>query len=293
MNLSRQLAFFLLGLAMTMLALAGCSSTPATNTDGNITLEFAFKAGEQDVSCGQKVAGLGSEGTTAEFTDLRFYVSNIRLINEQGEAVPLELEQDGLWQYEGTALLDFEDGSASCSENGTSEVRNTVVGTVPTGMYNEIAFELGVPFELNHADVTAAASPLNVAALWWNWQGGYKFARIDMLTDNVENNAWLIHLGSIGCESEDKNMAPTTTCNRPNRTEIRLSEFDPHKSVIVADIASLLSNVNIGESTPKPPGCMSGPDDPDCTNLIPSFGLIQANGECENGCAQQAFFRLQ
>ncbi|MGB0387373.1 MAG: MbnP family copper-binding protein [Ardenticatenaceae bacterium] len=291
MNVSR-LTLFLLGVVMTMLALAGCGSTPATNTDGNITLQFAFKAGEEDVACGKKVAGLGSAGTTAEFTDLRFYVSNVRLINEQGEAVPLELEQDGLWQSESTALLDFEDASASCSENGTSEVRDTVVGTVPAGMYNEIVFELGVPFEVNHADVTTAPSPLNVSALWWNWQGGYKFARIDMLTDQPENNAWLIHLGSTGCESEDKNT-PATTCNKPNRPEIRLSDFDPQKSVIVADVASLLANINISESTPKPPGCMSGPDDPDCTNLIAGFGLVQASGQCENGCAQQAFFRLQ
>lgn len=50
------------------------------------------------------------------------------------------------------------------------------------GRYTGLAFDMGVPFALNHADVTAAPSPLNIQALWWNWQGGYKFMRVDMRT---------------------------------------------------------------------------------------------------------------
>jgi hypothetical protein len=54
---------------------------------------------------------------------------------------------------------------------------------------------------------------------------------------------------------------------------IVLNGFDPSRSVIVADIATLLEQVNLAENTPMPPGCMSGPDDPDCGKLMPAFGV--------------------
>ncbi len=65
-------------------------------------------------------------------------------------------------------------------------------------------------------------------------------------------------------------------------------------SAIVADLATLLTNVNLNESMPEPPGCMSGPDDPDCGGLLPGFGLEIATGACAGaGCPAQSFFRVE
>ena len=103
-----------------------------------------------------------------------------------------------------------------------------------------IVFDLGVPFALNHQDVTVAASPLNLPPMWWNWQGGYKFVRVDMKTDaEATAGAWFIHLGSTGCAAENQATPPTTACARPNLAEIRLDGFDPATSVVVADLATL------------------------------------------------------
>ena len=71
-------------------------------------------------------------------------------------------EQDGLWQYENVALLDFEDKTGGCRDVGTVETNAQVVGTVPEGDYTGLTFDLGVPFELNHIDASTAPSPLNV-----------------------------------------------------------------------------------------------------------------------------------
>lgn len=297
-------------------ALVGCG--PANNTDGNITLRFALKANGQDVVCGQTYADLGTAKTTASFTDLRFYVSNIRLLDAQNKEVPLQLTQDGVWQYQNVALLDFEDGSASCRESGNAPTNTVVKGTVPAGRYTGIAFDLGVPFALNHADVTAAPAPLNIQALWWNWQGGYKFMRVDVQTNTAAAGpvptmdmsatapagsqgemaekpagpaptSWFIHLGSTGCTSADKTAPPAEACSNPNLPSIRLDGFTPAGSVIVADLSGLLNGVPLNQNTPEPPGCMSGPKDPDCPALFPNFGLDLATGSAGAG---QRLFRL-
>ena len=112
-----------------------------------ITLNFAAKVGSEAFSCGSTYAGLGADDSTVHPVDFRFYVHDVRLIDDSGAEVPVALTQDGLWQYEGVALLDFEDRSGTCS-NGTVQLNDVVVGTVPFGTYTGIAFELGVPFEL-------------------------------------------------------------------------------------------------------------------------------------------------
>lgn len=286
--------------SFAMLAAAACrpvqapAAAPAAAGEP-VVITFAMKAGEQDIACGQTVEGLGSAGSPATFNDMRFYVSNVRLVNGAGEEVPVTLDDDGLWQGKGVALLDFEDGSAGCADSGTAEMNDKVTGTIPGGEYSGVRFDLGVPFALNHQDVTAAASPLNIPAMWWNWQYGYKFVRIDMKTDAAATDgAWFVHLGSTDCTAADPAAAPETPCGRPNIADIWLDGFNPAANVVVADVASLLAGVNLSESAPEPPGCMSGPDDPDCLALFPAFGLDVATGRCsEAGCATQTFFRVK
>lgn len=299
--------------ALLAVGLAGCG--PANNTEGPITLQFAMNVGDTPAACGQSYAGVGSGASSIEFTDLRFYVSNLRLINAQGQAIPLQLEQDGVWQHADVALLDFEDGSAGCREGGNAVTNTVVKGTVPAGRYTGLAFDLGVPFALNHADVAAAPSPLNIQALWWNWQGGYKFIRVDMQTASEAQaaptmesgattgsqgemddgamtapNAWFIHLGSTGCQSNDRTAAPSAACSNPNLVAVSFDGFDPSKSIVVADLASLLRDVPLNENTPEPPGCMSGPTDPDCPALFAGLGLDLQSGAVSG---TQQLFRLQ
>ncbi|MFM7426919.1 MAG: MbnP family copper-binding protein, partial [Elainella sp.] len=144
----------------------------------SVTIRFAAQVGNQPFTCGKSYE-LGQPALSIMPSDFRLYVSNVALINQQGEAIPMTLIQDGQWQYQNVALLDFEDKTGACT-NGTAETRTEVIGTVPVGTYRGLQFTLGLPFALNHADSTLAASPLNLTSLWWNWRAGYKFARIDL-----------------------------------------------------------------------------------------------------------------
>lgn len=255
-------------------------------TARNVTVRFSAQVGEELVRCGQRYEGVGAQGTTISFQDFRFYVSNLRLIRSDGQEVAIELEQDGTWQVDNVVLLDFEDATGRCQEGGTPATNDRVRGTVPEGEYTGIAFTLGVPFELNHLDVSVAPAPLNIPGLWWNWQIGYKFARIDMVNEAAANNGmgdghdgtapagfWPFHLGSIGCESPASAIPPQSPCRYPNTVEVRFEAFDPDRDIIVADVLELLDGVDVSQSLEAPPpGCMSGVADPDCAVIMQNVG---------------------
>jgi uncharacterized repeat protein (TIGR04052 family) len=292
----------------------------------DVSVRFALRAGKEPLACGKEIAGLGSKRTSAQITDARFHVSNVHLLDAAGKETPVALAADGKWQSDLVALLDFENATGLCRDSGTTHTRDVVLGKVPAGKYTGVVFDLGVPFALNHADVATAKSPLNVKAMWWNWQGGYKFVRIDLKTKSpAPNDAFLIHLGSTGCGAladahdtgdrshaagattamsgtkamsatmtvNDGSAPPTKPCANPNVMTVRLNKFDASRDVIVADVATLLRGVDISNPTPKPAGCMSGVDDADCTDLFPSFGLNLKTGLCADGCRNQRLFRVE
>ena len=149
-----------------------------------IALKFSATVGAEKFECGKSYDGIGVTKSRITPSDFRFYVTGVELIDRKGKAVTVELEQDGIWQYRDLALLDFEDGSGPC-RNGNSGLHDQVTGTVPKGKYRGVRFTLGVPFELNHGDPTIAPSPLNISGMFWVWQSGYKFVKIDMASSGL------------------------------------------------------------------------------------------------------------
>ncbi|MEO0770275.1 MAG: MbnP family copper-binding protein [Cyanobacteria bacterium J06649_4] len=247
-----------------------------------VTINFVGQAGGESFACGETYS-LGTANTPVTATDFRFYVSQVALLDAEGNAVPLVLQQDGKWQHQDVALLDFEDKTGACA-NGTTETRTQVIGSVPAGDYTGLKFTLGVPFSLNHIDSTLAPSPLNLTSMWWNWNAGYKFARVDLMPvmDTAQtrqahhhdghSQAFAIHLGSVGCQM-DAAEAPVA-CSIPNRPEVVLTDFDVNNNLVVADLAALLAQTNLTENAKDTPGgCMSSPADSDCAGIMQSLGL--------------------
>ena len=179
-------------LLTTVIACGAYGSAIAQSDTKKIAVDFKAVVGDREFACGESYESIGTSESTVTPTDFRFYVSDVALIDESGNAVPLELEQDSKWQYQNVALLDFEDGTSAC-DNGTAEMNTTVVGTVPEGDYQGLQFTMGVPEDLNHEDAAIAPSPLNLTSMWWNWQGGYKFLRVDLETDEAIANSQMSH----------------------------------------------------------------------------------------------------
>jgi uncharacterized repeat protein (TIGR04052 family) len=258
-------------------ALDGCADLP-------VEIQFKAMVGDEPFACGSAYSGIGTGNSQIVPSDFRVFISNVRLIARTGAEVPISLEQDGIWQYQNVAVLDFEDGTGPCF-NGNTATNTVVKGTVPSGVYTGVAFDLGLPFDLNHGNAATAPSPLNFTAMFWSWQSGYKAVRVDTADDKFR-----IHLGSTGCTGAGPSQPPTS-CAAPNVGAVRIDGFNPTHSIIAADLKTLLatSNIDVNEAE-TPPGCMSNPDDAECEPLLPRFGLTFPGGQPD--AEAQQFFHI-
>ncbi len=260
----------------TIFAAAACAEPDAQTPDGAplttqpVTIAFEAKLGERPFACGASYEGLGVADSTLTPSDLRFYVSNVRLIDAQGDERGVALVQDEVWQLDDVALLDFEDRTGPCA-NGTTATNTQLVGRAPAGEYVGIVFDLGVPAALNHQDSPTMPSPLNLSALWWNWQGGYKFMRLEGRTAELES--WRLHLGSTGCAGDPPD---DVVCEQPNRPEIRIASGFSLDRPVTLDLVALLSTSDLSQDGGGPVGCMGSLDDPECGPLFDALGLNQA-----------------
>ena len=248
--------------------------------DRTIAIEFAARAGDQVVTCGDSVVpGLGSGTVDARLKDLRFYVSAVELVRDDGVSVPLRLAPNDAWQYtapsgEAVTLIDLEDASGGCSLEGTPETNAVVRGSVPAGRYVGLRWTLGVPESLNHSDTAAAPAPLDLVAMGWGWQAGRKFAKIEF--SEPTRGAWsaasfLVHLGSTGCTGNPG--LGTVQCARPNRGLVQFDSFDADKQRIAVDLRALVGAADITRNLGGAAGCMSGATDPECQAVFGAFGI--------------------
>jgi len=286
------------GLLTCLLAGVGWaqSSTDATQ---RVELSFAGRLGGRPFACGSRYENVGTKKSTVTPQDLRFFVSNVELLTADGVAVPVTLDQDRIWQYKSVALIDLEDGTGAC-RNGNSAMHKVVTGSVPTGKYVGLHFTVGVPFELDHGDTLTAPSPLNMTAMFWSWQSGYKFIRAevgavvapkdeekpatassDQKSDTQSESdakrrasGFPVHLGSTGCASANQTSPPEGQCKHPNLATVSLGQFDIARDTVIFDLDKLLAGSDVTTNTPNtPPGCMSGEGDPDCIPVMKALGL--------------------
>lgn len=259
---------------LTSFALLALAS-PA-HADQPVTINFAAEIGGQPFACGTSYAGLGATDAAVEVTDYRMFVSAPALLRTDGSLQPIALDQDGKWQMGDVALLDFEDGSASCNGTGNADMNTSLRGTVPDGDYQGLAFTIAVPFDKNHVDPTTAPAPFNATSMFWNWRGGYRFLRIDMVpTDKAEDGpkGWFLHLGSTMCKSASKTETPSE-CANPNHMRLLFTGFDPESNLVVIDPAPVVAEADLRINAPETsPGCMSFPEDSDCLTVMGKLGL--------------------
>lgn len=285
----------------TTLAAALLAATPAL-AQQEVSIRFAAQVNGSAFACGQSFAGLGSTAATATPTDFRFYLHDVQLLRADGSAVPVTLAETP-WQREGVALLDFENGQGPCAQGGNAPVNEALRGSVPPGSYSGIRFTLGVPERLNHQDATVAQSPFNLTAMFWNWQNGYKFLKVDLQVAGdapapaaspahggaAGRGGFSLHLGSTQCVASAP-TEPGRDCRNPNRPVITLTGFDPLATTIIADIGPVLAGVDITRNTERtPPGCMSFPNDPECRTVLPALGLPYM----DLPAGEQRLFRVQ
>jgi uncharacterized repeat protein (TIGR04052 family) len=244
----------------------------------SITLNFAAVVGTQPLDCTSTYSD-AIAGNNFALNDLRFFVSEVSLIDAAGNLYPLTMDEGTEWQNDGIALLDFEDGTGSCS-NATPDTRTTITGSVATGEFTGIAFTVGVPQALNHVNPVEQTGPLANVALHWSWMMGYKHFQLEGSLN--ESGLVLLHLGSKGCAG---NPPSDFACSISNRPRVELMGADPGAVPIVLDLAALLAN-----STPVDDEvfCMAEQSSA-CEGLLGALGLDMASGSPVSGADSRVF----
>ncbi|MCK8503834.1 MULTISPECIES: MbnP family copper-binding protein [Myxococcus] len=270
-----------------LLAAQGCGGDDDVEPKA-YTVRFSPQVRQEALSCTTSFTDIGTSRGVIELLDFRMYVRDVTLIRANGERHALKLAQDGQWQRDAIALLDFEDGTGTC-RTGSPGTHREVTGTAPEhDDYTGLEFKVGLPPDRNHLDVEVEPAPLDVRDMWWSWQGGYKFVKLDIRSQ--QNAAYYFHLGASGCQGSN---ADGYTCGAANQATVALDGFDPETNQVVLDVAGLLSELDVNRTptgSDMMPGCMSGPTDPECPPLLSQFGL---NADGTPKALPKTFFKVR
>lgn len=158
----------------------GGPDTALLNAEGE-TLKLCFlgRFGTDTLRTGRKYYTAG--GDSVRFEMARFYVSQIALVDSTGKSHPLI----------GTHLVDMLDSGAQARGYAFITLK-----ALP-GTYRGVRFTVGVPFDQNHADPTTQAAPLGTESdMFWSWNSGYIFNRIEGKVDSAGvEKAIAYHIG--------------------------------------------------------------------------------------------------
>ena len=252
-----------------------------------VTIRFRAQIFDREFRCGERYSGMGKTGVTADPSDLRFFVQDLRLIDQAGNLVSVTLTERAPWQVSTVALLDFADERGACSQ-GSRETNDLIEGSVPVGVYRGIAFRNGVPERLNHEDPLLHPPPLQATDLTWGWLTGFKFFVAELRQTESDDDAGapkgfgLLHIGSADCNGSPKDGS--ARCNRANRNDIRLEQFDAEKNVIVVDVGKVFANTDLSQDTQ----CHSDKDL--CQGLFEQVGVNWVTGR---GMDTQQVYRVE
>ena len=315
-------SFFSLSLAAVAAASLVAGGGGGDDGPKTVELQFAAMAGDTAIGCGSTVTGLGTKAVTGKVKDFRFYITGVKMIRADGAEVPLTLPANDNWNYtvgsDSVTLVDLENATADCpTATGTPATNTVIKGTVPAGDYTGVKMTMGVPFALNHTDwnnPTTTKAPLDIQAMAWSWQGGRKFAKIEIIDPLSAAPAgtvgkWVqpatgvyitfnVHLGSTSCVGDPAKGAQVSSCAQPNRMDFKLASFNPATQKVAVDVKALLVGSDITQNTAGTSnGCMSFLKDPECGPVFKALALDWSDsvtggtGLSINGGAAQTLFR--
>ncbi len=157
----------------------------------NVTLEFNNTFGENTIVLGNASSTSASVNTSEagqvhHFSELKYVISNIRLINTDGIEIPYNVN-------------NLDTGATIIDQSKPTSL-NYVLSNIPSDEYKQIKFGLGVRSDLNTLDQVSfpdfyEAAGANDTEMMWEWGTGYRFTKIEGFYD-ADNKEMSIHSGS-------------------------------------------------------------------------------------------------
>ncbi|MGV3761869.1 MbnP family protein [Parapedobacter sp.] len=176
---------------VALVALAACSKDDNNPVANDITLHFnnTFKNTPivlGDAASSTATANTSAEGQVHHFSELKYVVSNIRLVKADGNEIPYHIN-------------DLDKG-AIVVNHAKPQTLDYVLSNIPAGEYKQLKFGLGVKSELNTLDEVRfpdfyAAAGVNDTEMHWEWGTGYRFTKIEGFY-GADHKTLSIHTGS-------------------------------------------------------------------------------------------------
>jgi len=179
-----------LSLSLITLAIVSCSDDdmPVAN---HVTLEFNNTFNGTTIILGDATStdatvNTSTAGQVHHFEELKYVISNIRLIKVDGTEIPYNVN-------------DLDNG-ATVVNQAKEETLQYVLNEIPTDDYSQIKFGLGVKTSLNTLDEVSfpsfyAATGANDTEMHWEWGTGYRFTKIEGFYEE-DNKELSFHSGS-------------------------------------------------------------------------------------------------
>lgn len=257
---------------VAVIAMVGCAEPGSSDSLEDATIPFSAVVGDEPLRCDRAYEGVGSSSSRFELKGLLAFVHGVEVLTASGDRVAVELVDDGHWQGQGIARLDFEDGTGTCmGDEATNEELRVRAPAVDEAV--GLAFRVGVPAELNHLDAATVGPPLDDPTAWWGWKAGFVFVQLTIATPL--HDFFYAHVGATGCEgSVDEGFS----CADEAEILVELDGFELGRDGVHMDLAALLGGVDleaplandVGDHTP---GCMSTPPDAECEPIFGALGL--------------------
>lgn len=221
------------------LALVSCSSDDSSPAANNVILEFNNTFKDKTIVLGDATSTSASVNTSAEgqlhqFSELKYVISNIRLIKSDGREIPYNVN-------------DLDHG-ATVIDQAKESTLSYVLNNIPAGEYKQIKFGLGVRSDLNTLNqvkfpVFYASAGANDTEMMWEWGTGYRFTKIEGFYE-ADKKQMSIHTGSTiedgddGKQKQGVDAYRDITLDLPNNAVVGSSS---PRIVIKADFDQLLS----------------------------------------------------
>lgn len=219
-------------LIITATVFTSCTKETVQITgDSETTLSIDARAGANDFTLNTPIT---IDGKTYEFTNLRYWISDLRLIPESGSeyAIP-----DSYFLLEETNAVSVQDGSFEYPANKREEIQ---IKNIPAGNYKSLKFFIGV--DAQHNDnlslQSGELSQLNgMTNVSWMWHTSYIFSTLK---------------GKVTSGTETKNFVAETGLNA-NYKAVNLTLATPlvvaagkqQKLKLNLDIAKVLDGIDV------------------------------------------------
>jgi hypothetical protein len=156
-----------------------------------VTLEFTNTFSGTTIVLGDETSteatvNTSDQGQVHHFSELKYVISNIRLIKTDGTEIPYNINN--------------LDTGATVVDQSKEETLQYVLSDIPTDEYSQIKFGLGVRSDLNTLDEVSfpefyATAGANDTEMHWEWGTGYRFTKIEGFYD-TDNKELSFHSGS-------------------------------------------------------------------------------------------------